>query len=111
MSRFERLCWAWAKLNGYALATIGRNPDASLFRFEDIFESEERYQNLACLVAFASEVLDTRLTSEGLEGWLDTRINVGPNASSAWEDWSLEHKQAFDRICGALMEKLGYEFA
>jgi hypothetical protein len=110
MSRFARLCWAWAKLNGYVLETIQKNPDARLFRFEDIFASEERYQRLADLVQFATAFPDVgRVATGSPEGWLDRRLNVSVGPFPSWEGWSPEQKEWFEVVCGPLMSRLGYE--
>jgi hypothetical protein len=112
MSRFKRLCWAWAKLNEYALSTIDKNPDARLFRFEDIFKSEDRYQHLEDMVQFVTTFPDAKPFAVGsLDGWLDRRINPSAGLFPAWEEWSPEHKQQFETICGPLMKKSGYEFS
>jgi hypothetical protein len=110
MTRFEKLCWAWAKLNGYALETIPRNPHARLFRFEDIFESAERYQHLADVVDFATAHLSAKsFPAESLNGWLDRRINISSSTFPSWENWTTEQQQRFDTFCGPLMDELGYE--
>ena len=109
MSRFERICWAWVRLNGYALDTVRENPDARVFRFEDIFKSENRYQHLAELVNFATDMPGVHpVPSEALDGWLDRRIHRSSGGFPAWPDWPPEQKQRFTEICGSLMEALGY---
>ncbi|MGC9400542.1 MAG: hypothetical protein ACP5HM_15595 [Anaerolineae bacterium] len=110
MSRFEKICWAWVRLNRYALDTIQQNPNARVFRFEDIFESEDRYQHLAELVNFATDMPGVDpVPAEALEGWLDRRIHKSSGDFPAWPEWSTQQKQQFKEICGSLMEELGYE--
>lgn len=111
MSRFEKLCWAWVRLNEYALGTIQENPNAMVFRFEDIFQSKDRYQHLANLVQFVTTFphIDP-IATDSLEGWLDRQVHKSVARFPSWEEWSAEHKQQFKTICGPLMEKLGYEF-
>jgi hypothetical protein len=110
MPRFDRLCWAWVKLNEYALATTRENPNAKVFRFERIFESEDRYQYLADLVEFVTTIPNAEaITTGSLDGRLDKRINVGVGLFPSWEEWPPEYKQRFETICGPLMEKMGYE--
>lgn len=110
MSRFERICWAWTKLNGYALDIVQDNPSARVFRFEDIFKSENRYQHLAELVNFATDMPGVDpVPAEALDGWLDRRIHKSSGDFPAWSEWSTQQKQQFIEICGPLMEELGYE--
>ena len=109
MSRFERVCWAWTRLNRYALEAIPRNPDARLFRFEDIFRSERRDDHLAELVGFVTALPGVEpVPAEALEGWLDQRIHGSSGDFPAWEGWSPEQRETFIAMCGPLMEELGY---
>jgi hypothetical protein len=111
MSRFERLCWAWVRLNEYALGTIQENPNARVFRFEDVFQSRDRYQHLADLVRFSTMFPNTEtITTGSLEGWPDRQIHKSVTRFPLWEEWSTEQKGQFKAICGLLMKKLDYEF-
>ncbi|MFW6116706.1 MAG: hypothetical protein ACOC6F_03170 [bacterium] len=110
MSRFERICWAWTRLNGYALKSIQRNPDAEVFRFEDVFKSESRYQHLAELVDFATDMPGVEpVPPRALEGWLDRKIHESSGKFPAWPEWPSQHRGKFLEICGELMETLHYE--
>ena len=109
LSRFEKLCWAWTRLNEYALHTLSSNPNVRVFQFEEIFSRERKYQTLNNLVAFTTsqEGIDpTRIGSTA--GWLDRRSHQGPQDFPAWEAWTHKQKHHFERLCGPLMEKLGY---
>jgi hypothetical protein len=111
MSIFEKRCWAWVRLNEYALGTIQENPSARVFRFEDVFQSEDRYQHLEDLVQFVTTFPHAEPIATGsLEGWLDRQIHQSVARFPPWEEWSTEHKQQFRTICGPLMRKLDYEF-
>jgi len=111
ISRFEKLCWAWAKLNEYALSTISKNPQARLFHFEEIFRAETRYQTLNELVSFATSMpgIEHQLIGSTV-GRLEQKIHQSSNEFPAWEKWSVDQKRHFEKICGPLMEKAGYTF-
>jgi hypothetical protein len=109
-SRFERLCWAWSKLNEYALETISSNPNARLFHFEEIFFGEQRYQVLDDLVSFATSLPGLAPANRGsTQGWLEKRTHQSTAGFPAWEDWTENQKSEFRHLCGPLMERLGYE--
>jgi hypothetical protein len=111
MNTFEKLWWAWSKFNQYALDTVKMNPNARVFRFEDIFESENRNQTLEDFVQFATSFDHIDPPSiESLNGWLNKKIHKSEGQSPDWDNWSLEDKQTFVEICGPLMEKLNYQF-
>jgi hypothetical protein len=108
-SRFERLCWAWSALNTYALDTIPGNPNARLFRFEEVFSSKNRYRSLEELVAFATSLPCLASKPHGnINGWLEKRTHQSPAGFPSWDGWTADQKDHFDRICGPLMQKLGY---
>jgi hypothetical protein len=110
MSRFERICWAWATLNSYALNSIRKNPRARVFRFEDIFKSENRYQHLTELVDFGTGLPGVGVVPpQVLEGWLERRVHASSGDFPGWQEWSPQHRQHFLGICGPLMEELDYE--
>ncbi len=110
MSRFEKICWAWVKFNEYALQILPNNPHARLFYFEDIFQSENRYQHLEDLVTYATTLPDMKIPiTRSLDGWLDKKIHKSTSLQfPAWENWSVEQKMQFDNICGDLMRRLNY---
>jgi hypothetical protein len=110
LSRFGKLCWAWASLNRYALNSVGDNPDARVFRFEEVFKAENRYRHLADLISFVTDIPGVEpIPPDALEGWLDRRIHKSLGEFPTWADWSIGHKQQFTEICGPLMRELGYE--
>lgn len=111
LSRFEKLCWAWARLNAYAVDSAEKNPCARVFHFEDIFSGADRYRALEDLVAFATAVPGIDAGRVGsTQGWLERRINESSNAFPAWQSWTEEHRGAFEQICGPLMQRLGYTY-
>jgi hypothetical protein len=111
MSRFERICWAWAKLNGYALKTVSRNPGARVFRFEDIFNAQGNDQHLAELIRYAVALPGVEAVAGfALDGWLDRQVHTSDGPFPSWEQWSTGQKQRFRTICGPLMAELGYKF-
>ena len=108
-SRFERLCWAWSRLNQYALDCLSGNSNARVFFFEKIFSGEERYEVLEDLVTFATSLSGAHsIPPHSLEGWLEKRTHQSPAGFPAWEAWSEGQKRHFERLCGPLMEQLGY---
>jgi hypothetical protein len=109
MSRFERVCWAWSTLNAYALGTVESSTDAQIFRFEDIFESQDRGRYLEDMVEFLTTFHDYKVSAVGsLEGWLDRRVHHSTWQFPHWQEWSVEQRTLFKAICGPLMRELGY---
>ena len=112
ISRFEQLCWAWTRLNEFALRSIAKNPRACLFHFETIFTGNARYEQLADLVHFATDGLPDLDpgTIGSTQGWLEQKIHQSSGGFPGWENWTADQKRSFEHLCGPLMEKLGYKF-
>lgn len=108
MSRFERLCWAWNRLNRYALKSVSLNPYARLFRFEELFLSSEKYDYLSEFVAFLTEVHGGSANLY-LEGRLDKKIHESVKLLPDWPEWSDEEIGIFLKHCKKLMLELSYE--
>lgn len=109
MPVFQKLCWAWARLNEYALQIMDHNPSARIFRFEDIFLGPDRYARLGELVDFGLSVPGLgALPARKLEGWLERKIHQSDGAFPAWDRWTPLQQHQFREICGPLMERLGY---
>jgi len=109
LSRFEQLCWAWSRLNRYALNTISENPYARIYKFESIFLAKNRYQNLDDLVSFAVSLPGVAGELGTTNGWLEQKIHQSSSQFPGWEQWTKDQQHKFDEICGPQMEKLGYQ--
>lgn len=111
LTRFEKICWAWAKLNDLAFQDISSNPNAALFKFEDIFVSEDKYSNLRTLLDFTLDIPGVdQVAWNKLENILDKPENKSTGSFPDWEQWSGSQKEFFDRVCGPLMDKAGYPY-
>lgn len=109
MSRFEKLCRAWVKLNEYAINSIADNPFVRLIKFEDIFISDKRYQNLEDLLNFLISIDNSlELEVDSINGWLEKRIHGSKENFPNFPDWSTIQKAQFHDICDPLMKYLGY---
>jgi hypothetical protein len=108
-SRFERLCWAWTRLNEFALSTLARNPMVRVVRFEDVFAGEQRERNLSGAIDFATAHLgDSKARISSMSGQLEHRTHASSGDFPAWQDWTTQQRRSFERLCGLLMERLGY---
>lgn len=110
LSRFEKLCWAWSRLNKYAIDRINENPNATWSRFEDIFFGEHRYENLKRLIEFLTDMgHEVSMSYLPFDGWLEKKIHSNTGYYPDWANWSSFEQQSFEEICGDLMIKFGYK--
>ena len=110
MSRFERLCWAWWRLNEYALNTLCANPNARLFRFEDLFDPETRTDKLEEMLEFCAEVSPkVDLVTDGIEQFFQRKVHASNGSVPAWDEWAAPQREQFETLCGPLMAELNYQ--
>jgi hypothetical protein len=110
MSRFDRLCWAWTHLNGFALRTLRANPNARLFRFEDLFLSDRRRETVEELISFCTEVSPhVVLAPDGIDPLLQKKVHASNGSVPAWDGWTPQERERFETMCGPLMAELNYD--
>ena len=109
MSRFARICWAWAKLNTFALDSLNQNQNARLYRFESLFAVEGNSQALVELVDFVGGCADVSATSAGaLSSLLAQPAHQSQGTFPDWSAWDGAQRRQFAELCGPLMDRLGY---
>jgi hypothetical protein len=110
-SDFEQLCWAWSRLNVFALNTIEKNPDARVYKFENIFRGNARYDTLDDLVSFVTALPGIDPSGvKSTSGWLEQKIHQSANKFPGWDGWTESQKKFFELTCGPVMDRLGYTF-
>jgi hypothetical protein len=109
-SRFQKLCWAWQAINRILLEAVVTDENAILIKFEDLFKASNRYQHLENLLAFIASFDQRTFAFRIPNGVLERKIHPTRNACfPAWPEWKPQQKRELYRICGSLMESLGYE--
>lgn len=110
MSQFEKLCWAWARENAYAVARASQTDAVRVFRFEDLFEAETRMETFRNLLEFvtcfpnglrAQWVLPQELLSQRVHSTKEGKF-------PPWTGWSSAIVKQLDRYCRPVMERFHY---
>ena len=109
-NQFQKHTWLWDKQYRYTLDKVKQNPNAAVWRYEDVFLGPERYQNLRALMDYATHFPDgTVVRYSSLDGALEWKVHESCREGFPhWRDWSDTHVAQFWRICGDLMLELGY---
>ena len=110
MSRFEKICWNWAKYNEVILQdTTGRN-DTLMLRFEDIFKSKAPEHALTTLIDFFGFQNYMNKDIQQLVEVLNQKRNPsGHRDLGPYNTWSQEQVEQFQKITSATAQKLNYE--
>lgn len=103
MSRFEKMCWEWDHSYRILLACI---PPHRIVHFERM-TSEYDY--------FLGKIVNVVGILVKQEKWGIQFNTKEKNATQYftyphWKDWAVQEKNAFDRICGETMNRLGYDY-
>lgn len=111
MSRFARICWAWSKLNLFALDRLPQNPEARLFHFEALLGLETRRQTLAEMVSFVGDCAGILPVSpDFFNDMLALPTHQSQGTFPHWSAWDAGQRRQFAELCGPLMTRLGYEW-
>ena len=102
MSRFEKVYWSWRESNEFVMAHV---PPEQWLRIEDIVRDYDYFRQ-RCL-----DILGLYIPENV---WRKVVSRKSPNSSKkyefpSWEDWTIDQKKSFIKICGETMQKLGYE--
>lgn len=109
LSPFEKNCWDWAIIAEQLLHHDKTYEQAKLFRFEDLFLSENKQAFIEEMLEFATNFPDKSFPYEIDMALFSQKQNASKkNVFSSWKDWSPELCQQLDHICGPLMRELGY---
>ncbi len=110
LSRFEKICWAWAKLNHKAIGHSQSDKYIKLIKFEDIFKSDCGHQNLINLTQFAVNLPQPiSINLDDISGILKKPENKSLGNFPDWHHWSSKQKSFFEQICGPMMKEADYK--
>jgi hypothetical protein len=110
MSRFEKLCWLWVKLDGMICHAIAGDPMAITVKFEDIFDEGRGYRGLWDIVEFLG--LHARMTvgPERVHKLMSVKENRTERyLIPRWPEWTSVQMEQFQQIAGEHMGMHGYQ--
>jgi len=109
-SAFQRICWLWRFQTEYAIKTIKKNPNATIVKYESLFESSNEYESLnnflKNLTKFSNNYQAEFQYNDELSG---KRLHESKaDRLQKWEKWPLNLVREFQEICGDLLLQQGY---
>lgn len=102
-----RLAWEWRFVYRRLQKHVENNPNARLFRFEDLFHSEDE-TSMRELVKFAATHPEREYSYELPEEFREKVQNASQGAAQDWREWRPEQARLVDSLCGTLMAKFDY---
>lgn len=107
MSRFERICWLWAKKDGHIFHELKNDPNTIALRFEKLFKEQDlaEWHRMLDFVDLRNQLVEDDI----LAYIRNNKSNEIKNFSMPkWPDWTDEQKATFRTIAGPHMAELGY---
>jgi hypothetical protein len=108
-THFQKLCWAWKTIYETILKSAEKDPNAIIIKFEDLFQSENKYDHLRRLLSFITRYSDKNFSFNIPENILERKTNVNISYSfPKFESWGVQMKTELAGICGEITKNLGY---
>ena len=109
MSAFEKNCWHWRTIYSLIDRHVRDNPNARMYRYEDLFLAPDRSQAVTEMLRFLTRFPDRQFRYELKPEILSTpsrasRHKVFPD----WPQWSRSQARSLQEICGTLMQNFAY---
>lgn len=111
MSKFEKYCWYYNKINTLAFQQMADKPNFKVFRYEDVFLSKNKAKVFEELLSFATDFMGGRAKCHFDPTLIDKKVDSKQSAQTAregWRSWTPEQAQMMQKHCGALMQAYGY---
>jgi hypothetical protein len=110
MSRFERLCWLWVKLNALICDAIRDDPRATTVTFEELFRPEAAHKGLWRVIEFLGLQERMLIPQRRVPELMAVKENPTQKyLIPAWTEWSPEQTRQFREIAGEAMAAFGYD--
>lgn len=110
MTRFEKLCWLWAKENSHAIECAEKSGSIGIFKYEDLFNEGGNYKTFTKLLKFITDFPNGfKAKWDFKPHLLRQKVNsANRKIFPEWTEWSAEHIKVLDEHCRPLMERFNY---
>ncbi len=111
MSKFEKYCWYYNKLNSYVFNKMEGRDNFKVYRHEDLFHKDRRDEFFVDMLSFVSKFPDDfNRNYEYKRELMDKKVhsNAKKEKISDWQEWSSHLAKKLDEHCGEWMERFNY---
>ena len=107
MSKFEKYCWYYNKVNSYILDKLKGKANFRMYRHQDLFNNREVFYDM---LKFASKFENGFKTSFSYNKKLMKKVHSNANKDGfpGWKEWDKEMIKIFNRHCGEWMKKFNF---
>jgi hypothetical protein len=104
---FQKLCWVWAEFNRRAIDVVNEDPNLKLYRFEDLFNSEQHAERMVHMVSFLLPI-SLPIDKEKISFKIRNKVHQSSGEFPGWSDWPGSMRDDFMDLAGGLMHQLKY---
>lgn len=109
-NQFQKVCWTYKTQYEIMIKEVQGDENCLVIKFEDLFDSKDRYQNLQTLLEFATVFDDGKFSFSIPNNVLDNKIHENKTFDfPSPECWNDDLISQFRPICGRIAANLGYE--
>lgn len=107
MSKFEKYCWYYNKVNSYILDKLAGKRNFRVYRHQDLFNKREIFYDM---LKFASRFENGFKTCFSYNKKLMKKVhsNASKEKFPNWQEWDEEMIEIFNRHCGKWMEDFDF---
>jgi len=108
-NRFQRVCWTYKTQYETMVREVQGDENSRVTKFEDLFESRDRYDNLCNLLEFTTTFNDKKFECSVPADILEKKIHETSSFDFPSPDsWDDELLKQYQQISGSIAARLGY---
>ncbi len=89
MSKFEKYCWYYNKVNEFALDLMKGKDNFRVFKFEDLFQSKDKVSEFKNMLDFVTDFGDRKYHYKLKEEMIEKKVHSGAKRGKLphWREW------------------------
>jgi hypothetical protein len=110
MTRFERICWYWVKVNSIIEYSIKGDKNSIRVKYEDIFSEDSGIETISNIIEFLDLTDKMSFNKDEMKKFFEKKVNYTEKfLLPQWSEWTSQQRDFFIEIAGRKMEEYGYD--
>ncbi|MFP4461526.1 MAG: sulfotransferase [Thermotogota bacterium] len=110
MSKFEKYCWYYNKVNSYVLSHMSGKENFKIFRFEDLFQAPNKVSEFQRMLDFATDFCHRKYHYELKEEMIEKKVHARAKKGKLphWREWEPNLSKIITEHCGRWFREYDY---
>jgi len=110
MSKFEKYAWYYNKVNTFALSLMKDKENFRVFRFEDLFKSQDKVSEFKSMLDFATDFGNRKYHYKLKEEMIEKKVHSGAKRGKLphWCEWEPKLAQTITEHCSRWFREYDY---